>query len=96
MIFNSPAEVDVRLIDSNINQTVNRRAPGPGGPSAPVWPASPDHQRPSAPRRLDDTEASPDLLPEPFISSSLRASENLDPTPALMQGIGLELEWRHI
>jgi hypothetical protein len=39
-----------------------------------------------------DTVASPDLLMEPFISGSLRANENLDLTPALMQDIGWELE----
>ncbi len=39
-----------------------------------------------------DTVATPNLLMEPFINGDLRASSNLDLTPALMQDIGWNLE----
>jgi hypothetical protein len=39
-----------------------------------------------------DVTASPNLLMEPSITGSLRATENLDLTPALMQDIGWQLE----
>jgi hypothetical protein len=39
-----------------------------------------------------DTTAAPNLLMEPFATSSLRAAESLDLTPALMQDIGWEIE----
>lgn len=39
-----------------------------------------------------DTTASPNLLMEPSITSTLRAATNIDLTPALMEDIGWELE----
>jgi len=39
-----------------------------------------------------DTVATPNLLMEPFINTDLRASRNLDLTPALMQDIGWKIE----
>jgi hypothetical protein len=39
-----------------------------------------------------DTVATPDLLMEPFITPGLRANENLDLTPSLMQDVGWQLE----
>lgn len=39
-----------------------------------------------------DTAATPNLLMEPFINTDLRASRNLDLTPALMQDIGWKIE----
>jgi len=39
-----------------------------------------------------DISASPNLLMEPSITGSLRANQNLDLTPALMQDIGWQLE----
>jgi len=39
-----------------------------------------------------DTTAAPNLLMEPAITSTLRASETLDLTPSLMQDIGWQLE----